>query len=56
VNDLTVFGSQAIASLGAGAVLHRFGWLPMNLAVVPILLVVLTLIARQHLAQRPALR
>ena len=56
LNDLTVFGSQAVASLAAGAVLHRFGWLPMNLAVVPILVLVLTLIARQHLAQRAALR
>ena len=56
LNDLTVFGSQAITSLAAGAVLHRFGWLPMNLAVAPILLLVLALIARQHVAQRAAIR
>jgi MFS family permease len=55
LNDLTVFGSQAMASLGAGAVLHRFGWLPMNLAVAPILLLVLMLIARQRVARRAAL-
>jgi MFS family permease len=56
LNDLTVFGSQAFASLAAGAVLHRFGWLPMNLAVAPILLLVLTLIARHGVARRASLR
>jgi MFS family permease len=46
LNDFTVFSSQAVASLAAGAVLHRFGWVVMNLAVVPLLIVVLALIAR----------
>ena len=46
LNDFTVFSSQALASLAAGAVLHQFGWAAMNLAAVPILLVVLVLIAR----------
>ena len=46
LNDFTVFSSQAVASLAAGAVLHRFGWVAMNLAAVPLLLVVLLLIAR----------
>jgi predicted MFS family arabinose efflux permease len=41
VNDLAVFGGQALASLASGAVLHRFGWVAMNLAVAPLLLVVL---------------
>jgi MFS family permease len=41
INDLAVFGGQAIASLASGAVLHRFGWVAMNLAVAPILLLVL---------------
>jgi MFS family permease len=45
LNDVTVFGSQAIASLASGAALHRFGWSAMNLAAVPVLLVVLALIA-----------
>lgn len=45
LNDFTVFSSQAVASLAAGAVLHQFGWSAMNLAVVPILLLVLMLIA-----------
>ena len=44
LNDFTVFSSQALASLAAGAVLHQFGWAAMNLAAVPILLLVLVLI------------
>jgi len=46
LNDFTVFSSQAVASLAAGAVLHRFGWVVMNLAVVPLLIAVLALVAR----------
>jgi len=46
LNDFTVFSSQAVASLAAGAVLHQFGWAAMNLAAVPLLLLVLLLIAR----------
>jgi len=46
LNDFTVFSSQALASLAAGAVLHQFGWTAMNLGVVPVLLLVLVLIAR----------
>ncbi len=48
LNDFTVFSSSAVASLAAGAVLHQFGWAAMNLAVVPILLVVLFLIAKRE--------
>ena len=40
LNDFMVFSSQAVASLAAGAVLHQFGWAAMNLAVVPLLLLV----------------
>ena len=43
-NDLAVFGSQASASLASGAVLHRFGWMTMNLAAVPILGLMLAII------------
>jgi MFS family permease len=46
LNDFMVFSSQALASLAAGAVLHQFGWAAMNLAAVPLLLLVLLLIAR----------
>jgi predicted MFS family arabinose efflux permease len=52
LNDLTVFGSQAMASLASGAALHRFGWTAMNLAVVPVLLLVLVLIATRRSDQQ----
>jgi MFS family permease len=57
LNDLGVFGSQAMASLASGAVLHRFGWASMNLAAAPILVLVLLLIiatARKGSALRAA--
>lgn len=44
LNDVSVFSSQAIASLASGAALYRFGWVAMSLAAAPILLLVLTLI------------
>ena len=47
LNDFTVFSSQALASLAAGAVLHQFGWAAMNLAVAPVLVLVLLLVARR---------
>src|SRR4029453_13009665 len=53
LNDVAVFGSQALASLASGAVLHRFGWVAMNLAAAPILILVLALIVRFR--RRPAL-
>jgi hypothetical protein len=37
-----------MASLASGAALHRFGWTAMNLAVVPVLLLVLVLIATRR--------
>ncbi|HXT70493.1 MAG TPA: MFS transporter [Vicinamibacterales bacterium] len=49
LNDLIVFSSQAVASLAAGAVLHRFGWLTMNLMAVPLLVLVLVLVAKRGL-------
>jgi MFS family permease len=53
LNDLAVFGSQALASLASGAVLQRFGWAAMNLAAAPVLLLVLVLIAK-HRRWEPA--
>jgi MFS family permease len=37
VNDFTVFGIQAIASLTAGTMLFASGWLTLNLLMVPVL-------------------
>jgi len=53
LNDVAVFGSQSLASLASGAVLHRFGWVAMNVAAAPILIIVLALIVRFR--RRPAL-
>jgi MFS family permease len=37
VNEFSVFGSQALASLLAGPALHTLGWAQLNLAAVPLL-------------------
>lgn len=41
VNELAVFGSQALASLLAGPAIHHLGWSRLNLASVPLLLLML---------------
>ena len=50
-NDFAVFGAQAIASLAAGALVHRVGWERLNLATAPLLallLVALVLASRRR--------
>ena len=37
VNEFSVFGAQAIASLLAGSAVHALGWTQLNLATVPLL-------------------
>ena len=41
INEFSVFGLVALASLSAGWLYDRFGWLSLNLAVVPLLLAAL---------------
>jgi predicted MFS family arabinose efflux permease len=41
VNEFTVFGLVAAATLSAGWLYDRFGWVTLNLAVVPLLLAAL---------------
>jgi hypothetical protein len=41
VNEFTVFGLVATATLSAGWLYDRFGWVTLNLAVVPLLLAAL---------------
>ncbi len=41
VNEFAVFGLVALASLSAGWLYDRFGWVTLNLAVVPLLLAAL---------------
>ncbi len=40
-NDLMIFGTQAIMSLSAGAVMHRANWEILNLLTLPFLVAVL---------------
>ncbi|MFV7769166.1 MFS transporter [Shewanella marisflavi] len=44
-NDAFVFGSQAVASLSAGWVLHQLGWEVMLLSCIPLLAIHLLLMA-----------
>lgn len=39
VNDLTIFSLVTLGSLLAGALLHHIGWIGLNLAIVPLLVV-----------------
>lgn len=40
-NDLVIFGTQALMSLSAGAVMHRANWEILNLLTLPLLIIVL---------------
>lgn len=48
-NDLSIFGTQAVASLLAGAAIERLGWQLLNLAILP----PLALVAVAALRLRP---
>ena len=49
VNDFSVFGFQAAASLSAGTVIFAFGWEVMNAASLPVLIFVLgAIIIQRH--------
>lgn len=55
VNELAVFGSQALASLLAGPAIHHLGWSRLNLASAPLLLAMLFgLLVLYRRAPRPA--
>lgn len=41
LNEALVFGLVALGSLGAGWLYDRFGWMPLNLATLPLLLLAL---------------
>jgi MFS family permease len=59
INEFTVFGVSAAASLLAGAVIHYFGWtMLVTLPLIPLVLVLLGLfIVRQdRLLRRPSMR
>jgi MFS family permease len=56
LNDLLVYGTAALASFGSGAMHHFLGWQTVNMAVAPLVLIVLAsnFWLRQIPAQQPA--
>ena len=46
VNDFSVFGMSALASLSAGVLLHAFGWTVVLVSTLPALLLILLAVAR----------
>jgi hypothetical protein len=54
INDFSVFGVSALASLLAGTVLFEFGWLTLMVSVIPSLLVMLATLAWLRRSQQPA--
>jgi predicted MFS family arabinose efflux permease len=55
VNEFIVFGLVAIASLSAGWLYAHFGWVLLNLSMVPLLVVALLAATRMANANRPVL-
>lgn len=51
VNDFSVFGIQAFASLSAGTVIHLANWNVLVLSTLPFLLLVLATILWMHRLQ-----
>lgn len=56
LNDVVVFGSQALASLGAGPAIIRLGWPWLNLASVPLIVLMAALAVRLGVAPRASSR
>jgi MFS family permease len=58
INESSIFGLAAVATLSAGWFYDRFGWATLNLAVVPLLVVALlltlTIERRLQLLEKPA--
>lgn len=51
LNEFLVFGVVALASFASGAVQHGFGWLAVNLVVVPLMIVALAATAWLKLSE-----
>ncbi|XOV81109.1 MAG: MFS transporter [Aestuariibacter sp.] len=56
VNEVCVFGMQALASLSAGAVLFALGWQTMMMVCIPLLMVLVALLLWWRPTQQPNLR
>lgn len=56
INEFTVFGSQACASLLAGLAVQQMGWQMLNLATLPLLAAMFFAAGRLRIEPAPALR
>lgn len=54
INEFSIFGLVALATLSAGWLYDRFGWVTLNLAVVPLLLLALVAAMGIERGLRPA--
>ncbi len=58
INEFIIFGLAAVATLSAGWLYDRFGWVTLNLTVVPLLVIALmltlTIVRRLQLLEKPA--
>jgi predicted MFS family arabinose efflux permease len=54
INEFSIFGLVAVATLSAGWLYDRFGWITLNLAVVPLLLAALVAAVGIERRLRPA--
>ena len=54
LNDFSIFGVSAVASLMAGALLHGFGWSAVLLSTLPALALMLAAVAYVSTRSRPA--
>ena len=52
VNEFAIFGLVAFATLSAGWLYNRFGWIALNLAVLPLLVIALIVAIRLERQQR----
>ena len=52
LNDFLVFSATSVASLGAGALLHAWGWQWVNLAVIPFVALILVSLGWLFLVER----
>ena len=56
LNDFVVFGTQALASLAAGPAVMRLGWPSLNLASVPLLVLMAAAVVRLGVVARAPAR
>jgi predicted MFS family arabinose efflux permease len=47
-HDFVVFGATTISSFSAGSILNHYGWTALNMAVIPLLLLVLVVLAKNR--------